>query len=256
MIKPVISSPMVRKFAVGAMMVGAAAGMSSCSSKVDDVSYEYNERLLQRITDTYKPGWFSKEAVISDTKDFMSTYGLYAGTIISQRRLDQRTISHSDFFRKMSDMEKIPVDNLEALGVLRVMKDYMDMAESSDKTFLMRDGANLTPTPEECIQYLDETYAGMVNGDLQKVARYCRESNDFKESLGRMNNQKMAELIAFKQFKIDSVGLRLCFKNYPKFFENNELKTMYERTYFPKIAKPTVEPSYWNKFVNWVKNIF
>lgn len=217
MIKPITTSPVARKTFVGAMLVasllnGAAASSQSIykgngvnrRSEVEQVSYEENYSLIDRLRR-------------GDSEDY-SELGLYYGSIIGQHKADFNKatfmVPHaSEVLREgitrsidEKDIAEVKEFNKWRKGFLDALTNYRDqtLAQAAQALYNKSSGV---PTAGECSNYLDRKLAGL-NMPMADYEKCMEEIADFQEAQGKQTSQDFAELIAYKQFKCDSVNIR------------------------------------------------
>ena len=61
---------------------------------------------------------------------------------------------------------------------------------------------------DKCLRYLDRELGSLSYLSMDDYDKIQKDVNNFKEALEPMTIQKMAELVAYKQFKLDSVIIR------------------------------------------------
>lgn len=231
MIRPIGVRPFIRKTVTYAMFAGAAMGLNACNNKgnVDEISYEPNYALEER-------------ARFDDSKEIYPLQGLYGGTIHIQQSLDRNQVEYCmKQIKKDKNCEITPEMEEDHFGIgadfqNNLTRQLVQHARDVAKEQLYMNG---TPTATQCSEYLDRQISGLSMLSMQDYEKYKQELEDFKKKLGKMNNQKMAELIAFKQFKLDSIIYKDMLVDYG-FLKSDLVRYQFERGWFAD-GKPKIE---------------
>lgn len=268
MIKPV-SGLNVRKFALGAMLLGATvAGISSCSNKSkyeNDIRYERNINLAERdsignLNTNVRIYRWDDNLFTSKTDKIYSAYGLYGGSIVQQRYLNRRLVTDTRNFQDILDNYGQYTNSRDRKdrwdvwkwiysesGLKQKYNRYFDETSARDEEKLFSKG---TPTAKECSNYLELTISSDFNVSPESYKKYIQDCKNFEKTLDLNTPQGQAEMIAYKQFKRDSMAYRRLFQEEGMMRDEN-FRTRFERTYFPPMGKPKPSPSFLQKARNW-----
>ena len=207
-IKPVMTRPFVRKVALGAMAVGAAMSINSCTmgnpvKKNYDEVYEY----LLRSKQFSRPSTTSNSLNFQMVKALCDEYGTYYTAMYLQRRSD---LTHFSEYLAMNGVNKTMLDG-------ELYHVYKNRTETPPKEFrkavprelkelekqdnlIFQNKKNKYPTADECIFHLD--LIAQVDSRVD-YKDYQNKSRTFSARQGEANSVKQANLIAYKQYLID-----------------------------------------------------
>ena len=231
MIRPLTTiknSFLIGLIALSSISVNAQNNKKKIINNADEISYEHNQQLDKRIGYDYL-----KQAQIDDLYKKLGTYG----ASIELQRLQGNYITN---------IVHPATDNLPEAKMWdaydkcfnkfpSAVQEYIEQSRAKAAENLYKDGV---PTAKECSRYLEKEFANdnsISNGDYSK---YLRDIRRFKKAQGKIiTNQSVAELIAYKQFKLDSLAYRKLLDTFG-FLNNPEIKKLFEKDGFPKNVAP------------------
>ena len=209
MIKPIMSSPVVRKFALGAMMAGAVAGMSSCepASKAEQVT---KNQLIEEIDRSNElPSFVYDKDVrfyLDKTQETIEKNGTYYGIIEQTQKIDNLwyggTLGRIGSGLRNTDRE---YDNAYIVGFRlerNMSKKYAEDAEA-DKEALCGPNGDKVPSLNECIYYIDNQLMELLPSE--EFVDYLQRCANFQAAQGYETTQTAANLLSYKQMQLDSV---------------------------------------------------
>ena len=211
MIKPIMSSPVVRKFALGAMMAGAVAGMSSCepATKAEQVT---KKQLIEEIDRSNKLPSFVSEYFretryyLDRTQETIEKNGTYYGIIEQTQKIDNLwyggTLGRIGSGLRNTDRE---YDNAYIVGFRlerNMSKKYAKDAEA-DKKALCGPNGDKVPSLNECIYYIDNQLMDLLPSE--EFVDYLQRCSNFQAAQGYETTQTAANLLSYRQMQLDSV---------------------------------------------------
>lgn len=120
-------------------------------------------------------------------------------------------------------------------------KEYHEVYSKELKENLFNEGA---PDTKKCDDFLNEQFDALYE-DLsddeynEKVTEHERDLNAFKKQLGNLDVQKHAELMAYRQYKLDSIAHGIIFEGVLGDFMTPEVFKFYQRKHSEYKGKPT-----------------
>lgn len=166
--------------------------------------------LMQKLSDSSIKG-----ATIGAAKDyFLDKAADYAGLSTHEIR---------DIFKKF--MKNPDEPNIQKYLEIPAVQDYIVFKYYHNKPFYLTDeDAKIIESDEhmfddkplsavECLGYLDDQLAGVENLSMDDYEKIIDDVESFAESKRPLTVEDMAEVVAFKQYKTDSVTTRAYFKD-------------------------------------------
>ena len=231
MIKPITSiksSLIIGLIAISSISSNAQNDKKKIIDKSDEISYEHNQQLDKRIGYDYL-----NQAQIDEMYKKLGTYG----ASIELQRLK------GDY---ITNIVHPVTDNIPESKIWDVydkcfnqfpsaVKEYIEHSRATTAENLYKNGV---PTAKECSNYLEKEFVNDGSLSNNDYAKYKKDIRRFKKAQGNViTNQSVAELIAYKQFKLDSIAYRKLLNSFG-FLSNPEVKRLFEKGTFSKIVAP------------------
>ena len=275
MIKPIMSSPVVRKFALGAMMAGAVAGMSSCepASKAEQISKSQLKEALFDPTSSHERPYFSpsQDEYNDVTRKAIEKNGTYWGVMEATQKFDYSRYGSTlknliGFEIKHTEKE---YDNVGIVGFWLGddMRELLEKDVKVDKAALCGPNGDKVPSLNECIYYIDMQLMDLLPSE--EFVDYLQRCANFQAAQGYETTQTAANLLSYKQMQLDSVKcVRQVIKtiteaerdkDYPRYFSIRALKLTDESV--ESISnfirpKPIKDPNGRGDFIQQIKDWF
>ena len=192
----------------------------------------------QQVSHSQNSGVNKRSEIFYDDYERDELYnrlGTYGATMEMQRYVDmQRAMTLT--FPVMSKTQLGSSEAREYMNKSRAydgdLRTYKESSKSAEARLLH---ANGIATGDICSNYIDRTIANM-NISQADYSRYQRDVERFKNAQGQpQTTEKYAELIAYKQFKKDSIVVRSYLEKYG-FLQDKDVVKKFESEYCPKVS--------------------
>lgn len=232
MIKPISSigkSSLLGVMLATSVCLGAQDNKKGVVNKSDEISYEHNVKLDERVSNEN----ISPEQINNLYKE-LGTYG----ATIELQRLKNGYVTNvvHPMLNNLSDSQFWDVYDNCFSKFPAAVQEYI--AETKAKTAAELYNKKGVPSAKECSDYIEKQILDDNSLSQSDYNKYKKDIKRFKKAQGNViTNQSVAELIAYKQYKLDSLAYRKMLDKFG-FLKNDEVKKLFEKDGFPKYASP------------------